>query len=93
MQKPSILIMHNYFVIVFEADLNKSRPFRSVPYRQPDTRDGILGQKFTKRLESFAPCYLQSLLLADFKENHSLLWFYNYLQKIREIRKLASIHE
>ncbi len=22
-----------------------------------------------------APCYSQSLLLADFKENHSLLWF------------------
>jgi hypothetical protein len=28
-----------------------------------------------KRVESFAPCNSQSLLLADFKENHSLLWF------------------
>jgi hypothetical protein len=26
-------------------------------------------------LESFAPCYSQSLLLADFKENHTLLSF------------------
>jgi hypothetical protein len=38
-------------------------------------RDGILGPQFNKRLESFAPCYSQSLLLADFKENHTLLWF------------------
>jgi hypothetical protein len=28
-----------------------------------------------KKLESFTPCYLQSLLLANFKENHTLLWF------------------
>ncbi len=27
-----------------------------------------------KRLESFSPCYSQSILLADFKENHTLLW-------------------
>jgi len=36
-------------------------------------RDGILVHQFNKRLESFASCYSQSLLLADFKENHTLL--------------------
>jgi hypothetical protein len=30
---------------------------------------------FNKRLESFAPRYSQSLLLADFKENPTLFWF------------------
>jgi hypothetical protein len=56
-------------------------------------RDGVLGHQLYKRLEFFAPCYLQSLLLADFKENHILLWFKKSLQKIRETRKLESIHE
>jgi hypothetical protein len=37
--------------------------------------DGILGYQFTKRLESFALCYSQSVLLEDSKENHTLLWF------------------
>ncbi len=40
------------------------------------SRDRILEHQLNKRLESFAPCYSQSLLLADFKENHTLLWFY-----------------
>jgi hypothetical protein len=57
------------------------------------TRDGILGLQFNKRLESFAPSFLHSLLLADFKENHTLLLFYKYTQKFRETRKLESIHE
>jgi hypothetical protein len=39
--------------------------------RQVHFRDGLLN----KRLESFALCYSQSLLLADFKENHTLLWY------------------
>ncbi len=43
--------------------------------------DGILGHKFNKRLESFAPCYSKSLLLADFTENHTLLWFKNPYKK------------
>jgi hypothetical protein len=30
--------------------------------------------------------------MADFKENHTILWFYKSLQ-IRETRKLKSIHE
>ncbi len=34
---------------------------------------GILGHQYNKRLKSFAPCYSQSLLLADFEENHSQL--------------------
>ncbi len=28
-----------------------------------------------QKLKSFAPYYSQSLLLADFKENHTLIWF------------------
>ncbi len=35
-------------------------------------RDGILGHQVNKY---FAPCYSQSLLLADLKEKHTLLWF------------------
>jgi hypothetical protein len=58
---------YQLFYNSFLADLTKSRPYHSIPYRQPDTRDEILGHKFNKRLESFAPCHLQSLLLADFK--------------------------
>ncbi len=41
----------------------------------------FLGQPFNKRLESFAPCYSLSLLLADFKENHILLRFLESAQK------------
>ncbi len=40
-----------------------------------------------KRLESFVPCYSQSLLLVDFKENHTLLWFYKSLQKNPQNKK------
>ncbi len=36
--------------------------------------NGILGHQFNKRLESFAPCYSQSLLQADFEEKLTLLW-------------------
>jgi hypothetical protein len=38
-------------------------------------RDGILGHQFNQRLEYYASYYSQSLLLVDFKENHTLLWF------------------
>jgi hypothetical protein len=51
------------------------------------SQDEILGHQFKKRLESFAPYYLQALLLADFEENNILLWFLNPYKKIREIRK------
>jgi hypothetical protein len=33
----------------------------------------FLDINLTKKLESFAPCYSQSLLLADFIENQALL--------------------
>jgi hypothetical protein len=46
--------------------------------------------KFNKRLESFAPCYSQSLLPANFKESHSTLVFKNPCKKICETRKLES---
>ena len=55
--------------------------------------DGILGHQFNKRLESFAPCYSQSLLLADFKENHTFSGIKNPHKNIRETRNLESIHE
>ncbi len=48
------------------------------------SRDGIIGHKFEKRLESFAPCYSQSLALVDFTENQAPY------KKIREPRKLES---
>jgi hypothetical protein len=35
-------------------------------------RDEILGHQFDKRLDSFALCYSQSLLLADFRENYAI---------------------
>jgi hypothetical protein len=38
-------------------------------------RCGILRHQFNRRLESFAPSYSQSLLLADFRENHTFVWF------------------
>jgi hypothetical protein len=39
--------------------------------------DGIFGHQYEKRLESFDPCNSQSLLLADFTQNHALRWFKN----------------
>jgi hypothetical protein len=58
------------------------------------SRDGILGHQLNKRLESFAPCYSQSLailkktiLFSGFKNNT-----YRY-KKISETRKLEFIHE
>jgi hypothetical protein len=56
-----------------------------------EPRDGILAHKFNKRLESFAPCYSQSLLLADFKENHTD--FNCFYRKIGKTRKLEPSHE
>jgi hypothetical protein len=51
------------------------------------SKDGILGHQFNKGLESFAPCYSQFLLLEDFKENHTFLWFLKSLQKNPRNRK------
>ena len=47
----------------------------------------------TKDCESFASCYLQYLLPADFKEHQTLHRFSRSLQKIRETIKLESVHE
>jgi hypothetical protein len=49
------------------------------------SRVAILAHEFEKRLKSFAPCHSQSLLLADFTENHT--------KEIRKTRKLESAHE
>jgi hypothetical protein len=54
---------------------------------------GILGYQFNKRFESFAPCYSQSLLLANFTETHTVSGFKKSLQKIIETRKLEPLHE
>jgi hypothetical protein len=58
------------------------------------SREGILGHQINKRIKSFGPCYSQSLLLVDFKENHrySSLGL-KILLKIRQTRKVGSIHE
>jgi hypothetical protein len=37
-------------------------------------QDGILGHQFNQRLESFAPCYSQSLLQEDFEETYPSLF-------------------
>ncbi len=42
-------------------------------------------------LESFAPCYSQSLLLADFKGNHVLFWFLESAQKNLRRRKRGRV--
>jgi hypothetical protein len=58
------------------------------------SRDGTLGHQFNKRVESFAPPrYSQSLLLADLKKTILFSGFENPYKKIREIRKLESVHE
>jgi hypothetical protein len=54
---------------------------------------GILGHQFNKRLDSFALCYSQSLLLADLKKIIFFSGFKNPYKKIRETRKLKSFHE
>jgi hypothetical protein len=63
--------------------------------RIAESGDGILGHHFNKRLETFAPCNLQSLLLTDFKENRTLLLllFKKSLPKVCEKRKLDATPE
>jgi hypothetical protein len=50
------------------------------------SRDVILGHQFDKNLKSFAPCYSYS-----FYHNHTLLWFNNSYQKIRETENSSLI--
>jgi hypothetical protein len=47
----------------------------------------------TKQLESFAPCYSQSFLLTNFKENHTTALVLIPSKNIRETRKLKSIYD
>ncbi len=53
----------------------------------------ILEHQFDKRLESFAPCHSQSLLLADFTETHTLFRFKIPYKKNPRNKKTESIHE
>ncbi len=77
----------------WNSDISETFSFHHSSEFAPSCRDGILVHKFYKRLESISLGYSQSRLLADFKENHSLLWFEKSLQKICEPWKLESIHE
>jgi hypothetical protein len=56
-------------------------------------RDGILGHQFDRRLESFVPCYSNSLLLAVFTENYNLLGFSKSIQKNPRIGVYLSIEQ
>jgi hypothetical protein len=53
----------------------------------------ILEHQFNRRLESFAPCYSQSLLLADLKKTRFISGFNDPYKKIRETKRLESTHE
>jgi hypothetical protein len=59
------------------------------------TRDEILGHRFDKKLEYFARYFSQSLLLPDLTETILYSSFKNThtQKKIRETKKLESIHE
>ncbi len=59
---------------VFSRD--RSRRFPRVLFIEIE----FLDISFTKDLSFFAPCYSQSLLLADFKEKHTLFGFLKSLQ-------------
>jgi hypothetical protein len=48
------------------------------------SREGILGHQIYKRLESFAPCYSQSLLLVDLKKTIFFSGFNNPYQKSKQ---------
>ncbi len=53
----------------------------------------LLKHLFNQRIESFAPCYSQLLLLADFKKTILFSGFKQCLQKIRETSKLESLYD
>ncbi len=58
------------------------------------SKDGILGHKFNKRLETFAPCYSQSPSTGGFlKRPYSPVFPKIFTKKIYEKRILGSIHE
>jgi hypothetical protein len=53
----------------------------------------FLDINLTRRLESFAPCYSQSLSLRILQANIPYTGIKNPGKKIRETRKLDSVHE
>ncbi len=77
--------------------MNGPIEFNSMNFEQSQlSRDEILGHQFNKRFESFASCYSQSLLLAILKKTKKTklhTGFNNPYKKIRETRKLKSIHK
>jgi hypothetical protein len=54
-----------------------------------EARDGILGHQFNKRFESFASCYSESLLLADFKETQLFSGLNNPYKKYGKKQNLS----
>jgi hypothetical protein len=66
------VVRNTPLVLKLVVNYNRQQQIHSTP-----GRDGILGHQFVnKRLEIFALCCSQSHQLADFKENQTLLWFY-----------------
>jgi hypothetical protein len=62
----------------------------------PLFRDGILGHNFNKRIKSFAPYMLfrvPSIAWRILKKPRFFAGFQSLYKKIRETRKLESIHE
>jgi hypothetical protein len=78
-----------------KVELSECIVFSSETSTLCSSRDGILGHQSNKRLESFAPCYSQSLLLADFNENQWSSLVLKILLKNQGNKKtrLYSIHE
>jgi hypothetical protein len=73
---------NRYFFLCFQrCHLALSWCCFSVTFIKTESRDGILGHQFNKRLPSLAPCYSQSLLQADFQEIHTLLWILKSYKK------------
>ncbi len=72
-------VNHDTVHFTFKVFVNLGPSIRySLPSYTVQARDGILGHQFTEYFPSF---YSQSLLLADFKENQTLLWFQKSLQR------------
>jgi hypothetical protein len=60
---------------VYDYNLDSIQGFWQNSDPGPEPEKEFLDMNFDKRLEYFAPCYSQPILLADFTENHTLLWF------------------
>jgi hypothetical protein len=56
----------DYVLLITEVEKVENIIFTFAHMFASEPRDGILGHQFIKRLESFAACYSQFLLLADF---------------------------